>query len=359
MRLTTVIAKLEPGGAQLGALRKLLALREHGIESHVIAAEATAPGIGLFTTHGIGIEVWGRCSGMQYACRSDFADWLRPRLARAEIVHAHMFGAWWAAARAVPAAVPLVGSEHNAFQWPGRPRRTEMHEAVRRIDLFYSHSPAARREVLAAGLDRARIRHGLSPVPFAGRFVPLGAETASRRVVFAGRLHRDKGPDVLVEALGLMERPPPAFILGAGPEEDALRRRVAELGLAERVTFPGWQDDPAAWLAGAAACVVPSRHDARPQSALLAMGMRVPVIASAVEGVPLVVARGRGVAVPPDDPAALAEAIDAVLERRVLPDLDASQAYAMAHSPERVARIYAADYAELVERPAMAQPLAA
>src|SRR5690242_7156034 len=123
VRLTSVIAKLEPGGTQLGALRKLLALREHGFESHVIAGEATAPGIGLFTGHGIGVEVWGRCSGMQYACRSDFADWLRPRLARADLVHAHMFGAWWAAARAIPTGVPLVGSEHNAFQWPGRPRR--------------------------------------------------------------------------------------------------------------------------------------------------------------------------------------------------------------------------------------------
>ena len=70
--MTSVIAKLEPGGAQLGVLRKLLALRAREIESRVIAAEATTPGIGLFTDHGIGVEVWGRCSGMQYACRADF-----------------------------------------------------------------------------------------------------------------------------------------------------------------------------------------------------------------------------------------------------------------------------------------------
>src|SRR5207247_6957689 len=146
-------------GAQLSALRKALALREHGIDSHVIAAEGTAPGIGLFVARGIGVEVWGRCSGMQYACRADFADWLRPRLARAELVHAHMFGAWWAAARAAPLGVPLAATEHNALQWPGR---AEMREALRRVDLFYAHGPAARAQVLAGGIDPAHVREGLS-----------------------------------------------------------------------------------------------------------------------------------------------------------------------------------------------------
>ena len=45
-------------------------------------------------------------------------DWLTPRLADAPIVHAHMFGAWWAAGRAMPAGVPLVASEHNDLTWP-------------------------------------------------------------------------------------------------------------------------------------------------------------------------------------------------------------------------------------------------
>jgi glycosyltransferase involved in cell wall biosynthesis len=358
VRIATVIAKLEPGGAQLSALRKALALRAHGIDLHVIAAEASTAGIGLFDAHGIGVEVWGRCSGMQYACRADFADWLRPRLARAELVHAHMFGAWWAAARAAPPGVPLAATEHNALQWPGRARRAEMREALRRIDLFYAHGPTARAQVLEAGMEPWRVRDGLSPVPFEGALAP-DAETASRRVVFAGRLDREKGPDVLVEALGLMDHPPPAVLLGAGPEEDALRRRVAQLGLTERVSFPGWQDDAGAWLAGAGACVVPSRHDAWSQAAVLAMGLRVPVVASAVEGLPLLLARRRGIAVPAEDPQALAGALEAVLAGRLRPDLEAARAYAVAHSPERVARVYAADYAELLERRAVAQPIAA
>jgi glycosyltransferase involved in cell wall biosynthesis len=358
VRLTTVIAKLEPGGAQLGVLRKLVALRAHGFESHVIAAEATAPGIGLFTERDIGVEVWGRCSGMEYACRPDFADWLRPRLVRADIVHARGFGAWWAAARAVPPGVPLVASQHSALRWPGRPRRVEMREALRRIDLFYAHVAAVRQEVLARGFEASEVLQGLSPVPFADALAPR-AGTASRRVVFAGPLHRDHGPDVLLDALGLMDDPPPACLLGAGQEEDALRAQAAQLGLAQRVSFAGWQEDATPWLAGAAACVVPSRQDACPDTAVLAMGLRVPVVASAIDGVALATAHGRGVPVAPDDPRALAEALAAVLEGRLEPDLDAAHAYAAAHSPDRVARVYAADYAQLLARPPLAQPLAA
>lgn len=66
--------------------------------------------------------MWGEGSGLQYDCSEGFARWLAPRLTDGDPVHAHMFGGWWAAARAAPAGVPLVASEHNAVRWPGPPR---------------------------------------------------------------------------------------------------------------------------------------------------------------------------------------------------------------------------------------------
>src|SRR5829696_4467318 len=120
MRVARVIAVLEPGGAQLGALRLSLALGAEGIESRWLAGHATREGLALFRASGVEIELLGGGPALQYARRRAFADRLAAALGGEEVVHAHMFGAWWAAARTLPGGVPLVASEHNALQWPGR-----------------------------------------------------------------------------------------------------------------------------------------------------------------------------------------------------------------------------------------------
>src|SRR3954462_6336949 len=131
MRLTRVIAKLEPGGAQLGVLRITAALRRHGITTRVVAGYATREGRRLFAAAGVAPEVWpDGDAGLQYEPRSKFARWLAPRLEDADLVHAHMFGAWWAAAHAVGPGVPLVASEHNALRWPADPRGAQMQSAL-------------------------------------------------------------------------------------------------------------------------------------------------------------------------------------------------------------------------------------
>jgi hypothetical protein len=61
-----------------------------------------------------------------------------PRLASADLVHAHMFGAWWAAAQVVPSRVPLVAGEHNAYNRPGEPRDHELRGALLRVDRPYA-----------------------------------------------------------------------------------------------------------------------------------------------------------------------------------------------------------------------------
>jgi glycosyltransferase involved in cell wall biosynthesis len=157
---------------------------------------------------------------------------------------------------------------------------------------------------------------------------------------------------VLVEAIALMERRPVTLMLGAGEMEPQLRARVAELGLTRFVRFAGWQDRPASFIAGAAALAVPSRHEAWSQTAVLAMGLGVPVVASAVEGLPLTLGAGRGVLVPPDDPASLAEALDEVVDGRHWVDRGAARDYALRFSPARVASVYAATYRSLVAREA-------
>jgi glycosyltransferase involved in cell wall biosynthesis len=341
-----VIATLEPGGAQLGALRLSLALRAYGFKSRVLAGEATLHGARLFRAAGIQLEVWGRTSGLQYACSDGFAEWLRPRLARADLVHGHMFGGWWAASEAAPHTVPLVASEHNAIRWPGQPRCDEMSDALACVDAFFAHGPATRATVLGLGLPAARLIEGRSAIEAPER--EALPELPGPRLVYAGRLHREKGPDVLLEALALLSGPPPTTFLGTGPLGRRLRARAAELGLEEVVSFPGWQAPIGPWLRGAAACVVPSRWEAWSQTAVTAMANRVPVIGAAVEGLPATLGERRGVLVPPEDPAALAAALERAIAGELEVDLGAARRYAESFSAGRVAAHYARVYAGLL-----------
>ena len=346
MLVARVIGRVEPGGAQLGAIRLIQALRAHGVSTRLLVGEATSHGRRLLDHANLEFEVWGGTNNdLQYGCDARFAAWLRPRLTAAELVHAHMFGAWWAAGEAVGPDVPLVASEHNAIRWPARPRLREMRHALARLDACLAHGPAARAMFLNLGLPPAKLHPASSPIEQPGPHTVRGLPRP--RLIFAGRLHPEKGPDLLVEALGRLPSPVPAFLLGSGPLAASLRRRVIALGLDATVKLVGWQHRISPWLAGATACVVPSRHEAWSQTAVTAMAHRVPVIATAVEGLPLTLAKGRGVLVAPEDPDELASAISAVLADDSAVDLAGAQRYAARFSPELVAAHYARIYRQL------------
>ena len=321
------------------------ALEVEGIDSRLLVGWASPDGLALAERMGVDVEVYGRAGDLQWRADPGFARWLAPRLAGAPVVHAHMAGAWWAAAQAVEEETALVASEHNALTWPaGRPA-VDLRAALTRVDRFYAHGPGARRAILAAGLPPARLQPGLSPV------VDLDAEPLPDlprpRIVFAGRLHPEKGPDVLLDALARVPDAPPALMLGAGPLRQELEARIVALGLTDRVRMAGWQNRPGRWIAGASLLVVPSRDEAWSQTAVLGMALGVPVIGTDVDGFPETLAAGRGIVVPAEDPEALAAAIAGVLSGTRRTDLAGARAYARQFSADRVARIYASAYREL------------
>jgi glycosyltransferase involved in cell wall biosynthesis len=351
-----VLAKLEPGGAQLSVLRVVRALEPLGIASRLLVGWASPDGLDLAARMGVEVEVYGRAGDLQWSADPGFARWLAPRLAGAPVVHAHMFGAWWAAAHAVEAQTALVASEHNALTWPhGRPV-VDLGAALRRVDRFYAHGPGARRAILAAGLPPGSIRAGVSPVADLDA-APLPG-LPDPRIVFAGRLHPEKGPDVLLDALAQIPDAPPALLLGGGPLRAALEQRIATLGLGDRVRMLGWQNRPGQWIAGAALLVVPSRDEAWSQTAVLGMALGVPVIGTDVDGFPETLAAGRGIVVPPEDPTALAAAMAGVLAGRLRTDLEGARAYARTFAAERVAADYAGSYRELAAGSRPLSPLA-
>src|SRR5262249_50236188 len=279
---------------------------------------------------------------LQWTPEPVFAGWLGPRLAAADLVHAHMVGAWWAAAQTVPPHVPLVASEHNEMSWPGGDYTAQALVAARRVDLMFTHGPAVRRWAVARG---GRLRggrgwvEGLSARPWPGLAWP--------RVTFTGRFRADKAPDVLVEALALLGVPPPAYLVGDGPMRQAVTRLVRARGLRGVVRLPGWSYQPARYVSGASVHGVPSRDESWSQSAAGALGLGVPVVGAAVDGLPRTLGNGRGVLVPPDDPAALAAALPRILagER---PDPGPGRAYAQQFTPSAAAAAYLEAYQHLL-----------
>jgi glycosyltransferase involved in cell wall biosynthesis len=342
VQIVRAIGVLEPGGAQLSALRLSSALRAHGVETTIVAGDASPAGLEMARAHGFEVEHYSEVRNLQWEPCDGFADWLGERIAGADLVHGHMFGAWWAAARAAPPELPVVASEHNALCWP-RTRYDDAASGVaRRLQCFFGHGPEARAWAARIGVPGERIIVGESAID--GLDGRPQADLPTPRITLAGRFAADKGTDVLVEALGMLADAPPTFFLGDGEMRAPLEHQVASLGLSEVVRFSGWQAHPERFIAGATVHVVPSRRDAWSQSAVLAMGLGVPVVASAVEGLPETLANDRGILVPAEEPRPLAAAIGEVLAGRCSADLEAGRAYAQRFTPERVAPRYAAVY---------------
>jgi glycosyltransferase involved in cell wall biosynthesis len=354
LRVVRIIGVLEPGGAQLSALRLARSLADCGFDPWVLlAGDATEPGIALARRYGVEVEVFaaGESGRLQWTPDGAFADWLCPRLAGADLVHAHMFGAWWAAAGALAGTdVPLVASEHNAMNWPFGDHSMAARTAARRLAAFYAHGPAARAFAVGLGLDPGRVHEGRSAVE--GLDASPLPGLAAPRLTFTGRFREDKGPDVLVEALPFVAEElgelPVCYLVGDGTMRPQLEDRVRELGLAGRVRFPGWSYEPARYVAGAAVHVVPSREEAWSQSATVALGLGVPVVGAAVEGLPSTLGHGRGLLVPPEDPPALADGIARVLRGEARTDLDGGRAYAARFAPDAVAAYYASGYGRVL-----------
>jgi len=137
-------------------------------------------------------------------------------------------------------------------------------------------------------------------------------------LVGVGRLSPEKGFDVLIKAHSLLlaRSRIGLLILGEGAERPRLEALVKELGSGDFVDLPGFVDSPLAYIARAAALVMPSRIEGFGNALVEAMACGVPVVATECSGGPTeILAGGRfGPLVTPDDPSALARAIEQVMQ---------------------------------------------
>jgi len=145
----------------------------------------------------------------------------------------------------------------------------------------------------------------------------VGVPEGSRVVLGAGRLAKQKGFDVLVDAFRAVRTAVPdahLVIAGGGHDMEKLRARAVRLGLGEVVHLPGHVDAVRRLMAGSDVYALSSRNEGMANTLLEAMSVGCAIAATDVSGTAEAVRDGReALVVPPEDPAALAEAVTTLL----------------------------------------------
>ncbi len=143
---------------------------------------------------------------------------------------------------------------------------------------------------------------------------PRGPEGLPR-VVAMGRMTPQKGFDLLLRAVARLETPCRVAVLGEGSGLGGLAALAAELGLTDRVEFPGFLENPYPVLAAAAVFALPSRYEGFPNALVEAMALGLPCVAARCPTGPeeIITDGVDGLLVPMEDPDALAAAIGRLL----------------------------------------------
>lgn len=260
-----------------------------------------------------------------------------------EVVHAHD----WLVAHAattlkhhlrVPLVATLHATEAGRHQgWLPEPLNRSIHS----MEWWLTYE--ARRVVTCSSAMRAEVTRLFELPPEKVDLVPNGVDLAHWRstpeqvaaararwagdgplVLCSGRLVHEKGVHDLLAALPRLRRRHPGVrlvVAGRGPKEAELRSLARTLRLGRSVEFAGFVPDAElAVLAAAADCaVVPSVYEPFGLVALEAPAAGTPVVVSDVGGLRELVEHGRtGLRFPPGDPAALADAVSAVVGDQVL-----------------------------------------
>jgi len=334
MRIYQFITPSQIGGAEVHVMALCRKLTERGHEVTVICPR------GRLLTEELrrrGMNLWTpRTTG-----KVDFLSLarlvVRLRRDRVEIIHTHLSTASLIGSLAARmAGVPAVATVH------GLNTRTCFRYARRLIAV----SHAVRRHLVAQGIHESRIGVIYNGVDF-GRYqgapdtttlrARLGLAAGEMLIGAVGRLGPEKGHAHLIEAVAILvareSLPVRLMIAGDGRSRQALEQLARRCGVADRVIFAGFQSDVMPYEAALDIFCLPSLKEGLSLSALEAMALGKPVVASRVGGTPEVVADGEtGLLVEPANPEALAQALAALLR-------DPQRAQAMGEAGrERVAR---------------------
>lgn len=361
MRVLHLINDLRRAGAERLVTDLCLAQKSQGLAVSVAPlAPCGSPLEAVITGAGVPLLLPERV----LAIRSPAHIFRLRRLFRGfDIVHVHLFPAqlwaFLAAASLGKSAPVLVTTEHNTYNSrrgiPAfRPVDAAMYVAYRRIaaisdatktDLAaYLPATTPRIAVVTNGITLSRFAQTGSPIERTAVFPGIPAEAFL--VLSVGRLEPQKDFAILLRAVALVENTH-LVIVGTGYLLAPLQELTRLLGITERVHFFGGRDDVPALLRNADAYAQSSAWEGFGIAAVEAMASGLPLVITNVPGLREVVGNA-GIAVPPANPQALADALRALtndtVKRSELGEIGRERAATF--TIDRCANAYAVLYAE-------------
>jgi glycosyltransferase involved in cell wall biosynthesis len=255
--------------------------------------------------------------------------------------------------------IPIVRTRHISAAVPRNPLSRWLYRRPARI---VTAGEALRRELIERnGIDAGRVVSvptGADPQRYrpgdrsSARQV-LGLATHETLIGIVATLRSWKGHRYLLEALPAGTR---LVIVGDGPQRQALEARAAELGVAARVTFAGNQRDVVPWLQALDVFALPSyANEGVPQALLQAMLVGLPCVTTHVGSMAeLAIENETALVVPPQDSAALTQALKRLIENselRTRLGAAARRHCSETHSSERMLERMEQVYREAVHAP--------
>jgi glycosyltransferase involved in cell wall biosynthesis len=177
-----------------------------------------------------------------------------------------------------------------------------------------------------------------------------------QRLIGVGGLYAAKGWEYLLEAVALLARTRRDFqldLVGDGELRPGLEALSGRLGVGELVTFHGWlaKDEVAERVRQADVFVITSRYDSNPCAVIEALASGVPVVGTAVGGIPDMIGEGMGLLAETQNPRSIATQIEAALERRDAWDRGSiAQAARERYGADSIGRAFASIYEDVIAR---------
>lgn len=334
VRVAHLIHTVAHGGVETALLNWCLTVNTGLVEIHLICfanpGESEQPFLNAARAAGFKVTLvpWNRSKPVLRAGR-EVAAYLRRH--QCNILHCHNTYAnatGLVAARLYPLKTLTTmyvwgnfGFKRTALQWIDA-------FLMKRFDRVSAHCETCFADTVARGIPASELDLLICGYPVSGvRITPrereakrrgCGASPEDRVLIYMARFYPEKAHDNLLagfKAILAKHRNARLWLPGTGPELERIQTLCTQMGLDDRVSFLGFQDDPDRLLAAADIQVHPSDNEGVALAICAGMSAGLPIVASRVGGLPEILKdRENALLVPPRDPVTFAQAVCRLLD---------------------------------------------